>query len=612
MQNASSAQQNHPHNAPNEDRQPPLRILQRTSAEAKGSGDQHVPFTAVQHFEAPPNVAASSQQVHHTNQRTRAAAAYATAGGSGDPDWPHRNPGDRDSGRGNNGGRGPDGGGNSGGRREGAGGEGRRGGDRDRDRRDDRRRDERSRDGHLSPVLQDVFEREDDDLGREWEDMVARERANRAHEERLRREEEREQRRRAMKELKPSPFSGDDGMPAKEWLRELEMWFDEAAVVIQMRPQMFHKQLKPGSSAAAWWYNLPEVTPGSWNELREAFIEQYVPRAISDLIYRQDLKRMRMEDNETIDAFTKRFNIQCTKVNGLTDDEKRTNYLSALARPVYNAMKPLLIGKNDQEMKKVNYAYLCMLAREAAPEKYRKSDTSDTADRDKRPNKSSNRRGDKPPRPLFAATSTDNALASLMAVTTPALLASLQQPATIAAKQDDSEDEDQREEYEEEEEDDDDEADELTTGKTSIGSTTADQLTAAQAVAALQLNALSNPMLALANPLAALANPFAAPLAAPLAALFNKPQGLSDTRLDELCRQNPKAKDNLKKFPCEHCGHPSHSMMTCIKLKKLLVEACDDPSRRQSGPQRGGAPDKPTKSPPPRKPPEENEKPSRP
>mmetsp|Transcript_44806 Transcript_44806/g.126544 ORF Transcript_44806/g.126544 Transcript_44806/m.126544 type:complete len:451 (-) Transcript_44806:365-1717(-) len=110
---------------------------------------------------------------------------------------------------------------------------------------------------------------------------------------------------------------------------------------------------------------------------------------------------------------------------------------------------------------------------------------------------------------------------------------------------------------------------------TSVGSTPVDQLTAAQAVAALQLNALSNPMLALANPLAALANPFAAPLAAPLAALFNKPQGLSDTRLDELC----------------------------IKLKKLLVEACDDPSRRQSGPQRGGAPDKPTKSPPPRKPP---------
>jgi len=91
-----------------------------------------------------------------------------------------------------------------------------------------------------------------------------------------------------MKELKPSPFSGDDGMPAKEWLRELETWFDEAAVALQMRPQMFHKQLKPGSSAAAWWYNLPEVTPGSWNELREAFIEQYVPRAISDLIYRQD------------------------------------------------------------------------------------------------------------------------------------------------------------------------------------------------------------------------------------------------------------------------------------------------------------------------------------
>ncbi|CEL92056.1 unnamed protein product [Vitrella brassicaformis CCMP3155] len=444
--------------------------------------------------------------------------------------------------------------------------------------------------------------------------MVAREHTRRAYEEKLRRDEEREQQRRAMKELKPSPFSGDDGMPAKEWLRELETWFDEAAVALQMRPQMFHKQLKPGSSAAAWWYNLPEATRGSWNELREAFVEQYVPRATSDLIYRQDLKRMRMEDNETIDAFTKRFNIQCTKVNGLTDDEKRSNYLSALVRPVWNAMKPLLIGKNDQEMRKLSYANLCMLAREAAPEKYRRSDTSDTADRDRRPadrdrrpNKSSNRRGDKPPRPLFAPTTTDNPIASLMAMTTPALLASLQQHATTAATQDESDDEDRRDGYEGEQEGD-DETDELSTSITSVGSTPVDQLTAAQAVAALQLNALSNPMLALANPLAALANPLAAPLTAPLAALFNKPPGLSDARLDELCRQNPKAKEKLMKLPCEHCGHPGHSMMTCIRLKKLLVEACDG---RQSGQQRGGAPDRPTKSPPPHKPPEGNEKPSR-
>jgi len=192
--------------------------------------------------------------------------------------------------------------------------------------------------------------------------------------------------------------------------------------------------------------------------------------------------------------------------------------------------------------------------------------------RDRRPNKSSNRRGDKPPRPLFAPTTTDNPIASLMAMTTPALLASLQQHATTAATQDESDDEDRRDGYEGEQEESDDETDELSTSITSVGSTPVDQLTAAQAVAALQLNALSNPMLALANPLAALANPLAAPLTAPLAALFNKPPGLSDARLDELC----------------------------IRLKKLLVEACDG---RQSGQQRGGAPDRPTKPPPPHKPP---------
>ncbi|CEM28785.1 unnamed protein product [Vitrella brassicaformis CCMP3155] len=102
-----------------------------------------------------------------------------------------------------------------------------------------------------------------------------------------------------------------------------------------------------------------------------------------------------------------------------------------------------------------------------------------------------------------------------MAMTTPALLASLQQPATIAATQDDRDDEDGRDEDEQEEEEGDDETEGLSTSMPSVGSTPVDQLTAAQAVAALQPNALSNPMLALANALAALANPLAAPLAAP-------------------------------------------------------------------------------------------------